>query len=188
MKKTFIKASTLRVLLSFSLLVMLSGAVGGFYLAQDWFRSFAVEINTSGSTSSASNNAQNLIKIREEITKNQAIGEKASDFFASTQNYQTQIIADLNSYATASGITLTNTTWKQSVADAAGIISRTGFATQSITVTLQNPVILTNLLQFMKSIESNLPKMQISSINISPIANSKTSVTIDPLTIEVYTR
>lgn len=188
MKKTFLKATTLRVLLSLSSLVILAGAIAGFYLAQDQLRKFAIEINTAGATSSASSNAQNLIKIREEITNNQTTGDKANDFFASTTTYQTQITSDLNAYATANGISITSSSWKQSSADAAGIISRTGFAPQSINVTIQNPVILTNLLQFMKSIESNLPKMQISSITISPVANSKTSVTVDPITIEIYTR
>ncbi|NCQ54047.1 hypothetical protein COV88_02520 [Candidatus Saccharibacteria bacterium CG11_big_fil_rev_8_21_14_0_20_41_19] len=187
--KTGLQATSLRKAMITLVVILIILASVGFYFGQDWLTKYAAEVDqtTSGSSASSSS-SQALSQLHEEITNNQPIGAKASALVASSQNYQNKIISDLNKYASSTGISIAgyNLTQPTITGDDAGA-TISGVKSKFVTITLNNPIPIRSLLQFFKAIESNLPKMQITGISISS-SSTKDNVTVDPLTIEVYTK
>ncbi|MFI5212624.1 MAG: hypothetical protein ACHQTE_01560, partial [Candidatus Saccharimonadales bacterium] len=62
-----------------------------------------------------------------------------------------------------------------------------GVKSTSVAVTLVNPINYNNLLTFVKLIEQNLTKMQVSKIGLSKDPSSNKIIS-DALTVEVYIR
>jgi hypothetical protein len=56
-----------------------------------------------------------------------------------------------------------------------------------VSITLKTPIIYNNMIRFIKSIEQNLTKMQLSKISLAKDAASG-GVTSEALTLEVYIR
>src|SRR5665811_1258 len=109
MKKSNVKATTLRTAMSFIVFIMIGSAIVGFYYAQDWLSKFANEVSSITTTESTKNedNAQALNQLKNEIATNQTAASKAASIIASTQNYQSQVTQDLNKYASNTGISIT---------------------------------------------------------------------------------
>ena len=186
MKKSRIKATTIRMAMFIALSLIILLTATGFYFAQDWLRNFATKSNqTSSASTVGNNNSQSLQQIQDDIAANQASADKANSMIASSQNYQTQIINDLNKYASTAGVSIVS---HKSAQSPASVIKIAGLESGFVTITLANPVPLKNLLQFFKLIEASLPKMQITGIDLTPTSSSSDSVTVEPITIGVYTR
>lgn len=189
-KKSKLTAVSLRKFMTFAIFLIIVLSAVGFYFAQDWIGKYAAQVDQTTSGSSVSGSSpQALTKIQEEITENQASGNKASSLIASSQDPQSQVIKDLNKYASATGISIAGYNLSQPAT--AGINASAtipGLKSSFITITLNNPIPMKKLLQFFKLVENNLPKMQITGINISSPSASGDDVTIDPLTIEVFTK
>jgi hypothetical protein len=189
MKKSKMKATTLRTTLSFIIIIVIGLSALGFYYIQGKLNTYAVSVGQAVSESTAGGTNTGTIKnIQEEIAEVQAASTKADSITVSSLDYQTQIIKDLNKYASNTGISITDYSFTQATSTATKVQTIPGVGINSITITLGNPIPFDNLIQFLKSIENNLPKMQINGINISHDQTSADAVTIDPLTIEVYTR
>ncbi len=188
--KTGLLATSLRKMLVSAVFIVIILAAVGFYFAQDWLGNYAAQADTTTTGSSASGSSpQALTKLNEEITKNQVSGIKANSLVASSQNYQTQIIKDINKYAAMTNITIEDFNLSQPANTSGGATTTiAGLKSNFITITPSNPIPIKNLLQFFKLIETSLPKMLITGISISPSDGSNENVTIDPLTIEVYTK
>ena len=186
MKKTRMTARGLRGLLSMLVVVLVALSAVGFYFAQNWLLDFAVSISHTVADSNASgNNLQSLSQLERELADRQDVIVKASTLIAPTSTYQGQAINELNKYAADAGISISNYGFTQPAA--ATVKSTSG--TSIITATLASPVSYTKLLRFMNAVESNLPKMQISSVNLGRVSGGDSdSVKIDQLTIEVYTQ
>ncbi|HZJ34980.1 MAG TPA: hypothetical protein VFD55_03165 [Candidatus Angelobacter sp.] len=189
MKKPNIKAASLRTFMSFIIFIMIGSAIVGFYYAQDWLSKFANEVSSITTTESTKNedDAQALNQLKNEIATNQTTANKAASMIASTQNYQTQVTQDLDKYASNTGISITDYGFEKP-AIAIAPLSINGVQQSYVTITLKNPVKFTNLIKFIKSIESNTPKMQLTGVNLNYDPVSDNDVTTEPLVIEVYTR
>lgn len=188
MKKTGMTARTLRNILSMLVFVLIALSVVGFYFAQNWLLDFAVSISHTVADSNASGgNLQSLSQLEKELADRQDVIVKASTLIAPVGTYQSQAIQDLNKYAADAGISISNYGFTQPGAATATTKGASGGSL--ITATLASPVSYTRLLKFMDSVESNLPKMQISSVNLGRVSGGDSdSVRIDQLTIEVYTQ
>lgn len=186
MKKSKMTAVALRGILG-TMIVIIIGLTGlGFYFAQNWLSDLAIDVShTIADSTSSGNNIQALHKLQEELESRQDIISRANSLFTSKQTYQIQAVNDLTAYATATGISISNFTFPTTPTTTK---STTTDATTVVTLTLSNPVRYDSLIRFMQAIEGNLPKMQISSINLSRIEGDTQSVKIDQLTIAVSTR
>ncbi len=185
MKKSSMNATTLKAILGTSIVLIIGLASVGFYFAQDWLRAQAAEVSRAVADSNSSDSTiQSLNKLQQELSTRQDIISKTNTIMTSASSYQTQAVEDLTTYATAAGITISNYAFPAAAATSAG---STVPLTQ-VTVTLTSPVAYSNLLKFMMAIEGNLPKMQITSVNLGRTTNDPTSVKIDQLTVAVYTR
>jgi hypothetical protein len=187
MKKSNIKATTLRTTMIVLLFIVIGLSITGFYFTQDWLGKFATEINSTAPKSTVgSTNAEAIKQLQDDIAKHQADTTKADAIIASSKDYQSQVTQDLNKYASSASVMIANYSFAQSAGTA--LTPLTGLQTSSATITLTNPVPFTNFMKFLKAIESNLPKMQLTGIDLTPATGSNDAVTVKPLTIEVYTR
>ena len=198
-KRRPLTATTLRAILSVAMFVI--AAVGGvaFWIANSKLEEYAIQVShTSADADASRSNLQNLQKIQQTLTQDQEVVQRASNIVADSQSYQyqNQIITDLNDYAAKAGIEITNINFASTQTTTGGATptpaapaapAPSGVKSMPVSVTLKNPVDYLSLLKFVKSIEENLTKMQISRINLSKDP-TKNSVTSDALTIEVYVR
>jgi len=186
MKNSHIKATTIRVLMIIFLLLIISLSTVGFYFAQNYLTEASMKNeDTSLVTSSVNKSTSATKKIQDDIAKYQPVADKANSVFASNQDYQSQILKDLKSYASVNGISIDSYEFNKPSGSGAKT-SESG--KNNINITLNSSIQFTKLIKFIKAIETNAPKMQITELNISPIAGSKDSVKVNPITIEIYSR
>jgi hypothetical protein len=185
----------LRIMLMISLVVTiaLSSVINSF--AFGLLEDFAVDVShTTVDATASQNNLQNLQQVQQKLAGEKDVIQRASSIVADSQSYQyqDQILTDLKAFASQAGIVITNldfsaaTTSKTPTAPAAGP-APVGVKSTSVSVTLKNPVNYVNFLKFVKSIEQNLTKMQISKVALSKAATGN-DVSSETLIIEVYIR
>lgn len=183
--KSKINAVTVRGILSTGLVLLIVMAGVGFYFAQNWLQEMAISVShTVAQSTTSDKSVQDLKQLQDELATRQDIITKTNSIFTSTATYQTQAVEDLIAYATSSGITISNYSFPAPTASTAA----SSTPTTLVTITLTSPVSYTSLLKFMSLIEGNLPKMQITSINLGRIVGDNEAVKIDQLTVAVYTR
>lgn len=196
MKKS-LTATQLRLILSCLLVFVVIVAGVAIHFANDQLRGYATDISHVTADANASqDNVQTLQKIEKELKQYQEVVNRASSIVADSQSYQyqDQIITDLNEYAKKAGITITNLDFSTGTAatptaPAAGsapiAAAPTGVKTTSVAVTIKNPVVYNNILRFIKSIEQNLTKMQISRVGLTKDPSTG-GLASEGFTIEVY--
>lgn len=130
-------------------------------------------------------NAKRLGRILED---NKDSVNRAADIVADTKyyQYQDQIVQDVTSYASASGLTVLGFGFTSSNPSRSSSIK--GLKTVVATVSLKSPVPYTNYLRFLKLIERNLTKMQVSELAISNDLKSPNTISSPVVTLEVYVR
>lgn len=201
MKKLSLNATTLRLSLSISLfLIAILGAVGGYFMENN-LRSVAIDVSHSVIDANASQDTiQTLQKVKQELNDDKDIIDRTRSIVADSQSYQyqDQIVTDLNDYANRSGVSITNIDFSAADTKSTSTPSPTpktqptlpvpaGVKSTSVSVSLKNPVDYYSLLRFIKSIEQNLTKMQISRISLTKDPSSN-GVTSETLNLEVYVR
>lgn len=189
MKKSKLTAKTLRGILVFSIFVIISTSAVGFYFVQNWLSNLSIDIsNTVATSNSSGNNLQSLSKLESELASRQGVIKKASALISSSNTYQGQSIKDLTKYANATGMVVSNYSFGQATT-VTGKTSSQAKTNDKSTVTLSvvSPVSYTSLLKFLDAVESNLPKMQVSSVTLGRISGDSSSVRVDKITIEVFT-
>ncbi len=185
MKKTKLKATNLRTVMMIIVVIIIATSGFGFYYAQSQLNAMAVSVGQKISESAVDGkNNQPTIKLKAQIAGAKTAIDKVSSLTVSSQDYQNQMIKDLNKYSSNTGVSITDYSFSAQAATGSSSSATTG----SITITLGSPVSFTNLMKFLKSIESNAPKMQIKGIDLSRNQSSAGYVTVSPLTIEVYTK
>jgi hypothetical protein len=199
MSKSTMKATTLRTTLSVIIFLLVGLSAAGFYFGQAWLMSTAASVSRDVADSKAGGSSiAALKKVQAQLDLQQGISAKASSVLTTSQTYQNQAIADLNIYAANAGIVISNYTFAAApvagvaatatAAPAASTAGVAGASPTTITVALSSPMSYTKLLKFMSAIEGNLPKMQVSSVNLNRIDGSSDSVKTEQLIIEMYTQ
>lgn len=154
--------------LLFIIFLVVAFMIIGFYYGQDFLRDFAqsiAESNQTGTVSSLSLSAEETSKIN-------------SIFFEKT-NYQDLVRQNLESYAKDSGLRVNNYEFANITPDA------TGFQTVSVDLKITSAVEYANLIKFLQHIETSLPKMQTTELNLSKDGTSD-KVTVNEFKLEVY--
>ena len=176
-------ATTIRNILAFLLVIITVGAAVGFYSGLRIIKAYSLEVTHTISDSNASGKqVEQLSQLKKQLADGQVLVAKAEKLFSTPATYQTQVLKDISKYASETGVSISNI---ESVTPAAGAPT-TG---SSQIITLQSPVSYLSLLKFIDAIEGNLPKMQISGINIGrPTSASGDNVTVQKITIMVSTK
>jgi hypothetical protein len=177
MKKSHIKATALRTAMIITIFVIIGiSATGFYYFTQSLLSKFAIKVSSNSINVNISKSTTNSNNVN-----------KANSVIASSQSYKNQVTQDLNKYASSTGVSITNLSFTQPTISSTEP-SITGVESKFATITLKSPVVFTNLMQFLKAIENNLPKIQLTGISLGRATGSNDSVTVEPLTIEVFTR
>jgi hypothetical protein len=198
-KQNNLTATRLRLILSISLFVitLAGGVIFSFINGQ--LKTYAVEVSHKVIDANASRDTvQTLQRIQQELNNDKDIIARTNSIVADSQSYQyqDQIVGDLNNYASAAGIVITNMDFSTNTT--AGATNTTtpptnkaaapaGVKSVSVSVTLKNPIGYDNFLRFVRSIENNLTKMQIQKITLSK-GTAGNDISSDVLTIQVYTK
>lgn len=191
MKNNSFNASKLRITMISVIIVIIGITSTGFYFAQQFLQKFASDVRQSNLRAKADNISP--VEVNALKTKISDLGStitKTENIAIPSQNYQDQAIRDLNKYATESGLAI-NGSFNFSRPTSIGLstqLSSGAIRTEPVVITLANPVEFSSFIKFLKLIETNLPKMQLTGINISRDQNINSAITTDPLTIEVYTK
>ena len=145
---------------------------------------------TNDAAQSASVSEDNLgraqtLKVYLQNHKNEA--QKAAMIVAQTTayRYQNQIVEDVTRYANAAGVAIIGFDFPQDIASAT-IDKTTGLKSLTATITLSDSSRYTSYLLFLKYIEQNLTKIQITDITISPDSTNPDYINDTSIGIQVY--
>ena len=191
MKKKSTLTSTVIVNWSlYGLIVLLVAGIGaGSYLMQMKLVGYVTNVDhTKIDTELSEQGIENAKKLRRTLDDNRESVARAAAIVADTKyyEYQDQIVQDISSYAAASGLTVLGFDFTTSTSAKATAI--TGVKAVVATISLSSPVNYDNYLQFLKLIERNLTKMQITQLDISNDLKNIGSVNSPVITLEVYVR
>ena len=190
MSSKTLKASSLQKTLIVIVLVAISISAVGFYYIQNTLKETAISVGKSITASAASGNTNTdtAKSLQLKIKAVELAIAKADALYNTESTYQNQMTTDITAYALNANIKISGYTFgTKSVAtttpNSEKSLSDNG--TSSMTLSLENPVQFASLMRFLQSIETNIPKMQITNLKITKGANSG-FVTVDPIIIEAY--
>jgi len=190
MKNSDIRANTLKRIMMVIITIMVLGSGLGFYCAQNWLKDLTIETNAlmAKAYKNDSKSKNNIAP----VTDNQivSLANKTMEIISQPTNFEQKITADLTKYAQESGVTLVSITLvpdNQNSQEGKPPLAN-GVISKKFTINIGSPAPFNGLLKFAKAIETNSPKIQITNMNLSNIRANRDSVTIEPITIEVYVR
>lgn len=173
------------IILIISIIVTIGGCIG-FYLVQGQIRQLAIDVNTDIATANKANANTTLSEISDPQLKETS--DKAIGMLYPTTNFQTLVTKDLQQYASAYGVKINSVSLTTNSNSTKLPTLYKKVKTHRLLVSVGSPVSYTKLLKFIKAIETNNPKMQITNLNLSNIHANTGDVTVEPITIEIYTR
>lgn len=176
-KKSF-KPQNLRTLLTVLVATLLLGSAGLFYLSLNEFKEYAIEVNHRLKDAEASGQQiAQLQVLKGQLSESQQLITKANQLFSTPSEYQTRALTDIRTIAATSGVAIAGTAFNE--AD-----NQNG--QNVMTVRLASPVSYGKLIAFFDGVESNLPKMQVSSATLSHVAGGNgDSVGIEEIKIKL---
>lgn len=120
------------------------------------------------------------------LETNKAAVEKAKSIVADTKTYQyqNQIVNDIESFASKAGVTVLGYSFP--ISTAAAKPDTTGMKSVSAIITFKSPMQYNNYLRFIKYIEQNITKMQITDLALAPDPNNGNNIEGTSLTLKVY--
>lgn len=171
------KPQNLRTLLSALLAIVILGGGALFYFGLEQVRAFAIETNNRLADAEASDKQiEQLQALRNQLAQSQALITKADQMFTTQASYQAQAFADVRNYANQAGVAVTSTDFEDPTTGSYTMILR-----------LNNPVNYGQLIQFLKLMEGNLPKMQVTSISLAPSTESSL-VQVEEIKVNIFVR
>ena len=198
-------AVTMRIVLALSLVLILVGMGVVVYFGYTMLQGTAEEVSKVQTEAKAVDaKVQNLARLEKEMEKYKDSVAKAQQLVAETRQYQyqNQIINDLTTYASQSGVGIAGFTFASGSAgsksssgssstsgasSSAGASTGAGPKSIKVSVRLNEKTDYMALLRFMHLIEQNLTRMQIASVSMSKTEGAG-QVNTQTLDVEVYVR
>jgi hypothetical protein len=137
------------------------------------------------------NDVDRLKKLGVDLRTDQEVIARAKNIVAesSSYQYQDQIVNDINAYAGRAGVKVLGYDFKAtSTQSAAKNAPKSSVKTIAATLTLAGPMEFERLLKFLKAIEQNLTKMQVTSIDISKDDKNPKLVNDPNIGVEIYVK
>lgn len=184
-----------RVLMAAIMILIIATGVG-FYFATQVLSNAALATNHKKSDAKMSeDNLLQLKRIETQLLAKKESATKARQLVASLEDfsYQDRIIVDLSTYAARAGddVRVTNFNFTDPTKPAIGPKNPSaikGVRTLDATVTLNSPIRYTSFLKFLRAIEQNLTKMQVTGVNITPDSKDPNFITGPSVNLLVYVR
>lgn len=182
-------AKNLRILLIIAMTLLVIAVVAGVVYAVKQLNQYATSVSEVVHEAEISQSKlDTLIAQATEIRNESDRVEQVNRIVAESQSYQYQnvIIRDLRAMAANAGVSINSFNFGS--ADAAG--ATPGLNSTFVSIDVDNPIPYQDFLNFLRNIELNNTKMQVSSIDIAPAGSEsgKQMISSSVLTVEVYTR
>ena len=207
-------ASLVEKILILVVVVIFCATIAVYHFLSSFAKSQAIAANHSMITAQSSQkDIESLQKSYEWIQKNPDAVKKTGQVVAdaSEYKYQNQVIKDIESFAKQVGLNITKYTFSESAADetatgsgasatapasgssdsapaatgtAAGGLPA-GLVSATIDIGFDEEVPYTKALQFIKKIEQNVTRMQITSLSLAPVEDDRSQVTVS-MTISIF--
>lgn len=142
-----------------------------------------------------------LKTLQGQLAKSQDVIARTKEIVATSADYkyQDQIITDINHLAADSGVTVTGFSFPASatttgststVSSGSAALPATvpGAKLITITITMRSPMPYDNYLKFLRSLELNLTRLQVTGIDLSPDPNNSTLITNPSIGIQIYVK
>ncbi len=185
-------ASNVSLILIGMLVLVFSGLVYGGYLGQAFLQSeMEATVKLREDASKSSENLNKAQTLKAYVESHQVEISSAARLVAEskTYQYQNQIVADITNYANKAGVTILGFDFPASLApNVAPKTATSGLKSIKAIISLQNPVPYTNYLQFLKYIEQNLTRMQVTDIDLTADDKNPGNVNNPSVGLEVYVR
>lgn len=189
MKKMTFDAVFLSYLFIGLIVILLIGAgVGGWQLQKLLTAEYVAADHAKIDARISADQLQKAHNLQVYLESHKADVEKAAAVVAETKTYQyqNQIVEDVNRYADIAGVTVLGFDFPLQTTGTAS--KAKGVKTIQANVTLQNPVAYDSYLRFLKLIEQNLTKMQITDISITPDPKVAGRINNPVVGLQVYVR
>lgn len=192
--------SRLRAILCVSLLLLVAGSIGIFVFGYNQLSKVAEETRqTDTEAKASSDDLQALTTLKTRLDSQEDDVERAAQVVATTKNYtyQDQIVNDLNTYATQSGVTITSIDFSDSSQTSSGSSSKTTTSapsgTKAVTAKLSfdtgASLDYAAFHRFIYRIEQNIFRMQITNLEMSADHSSGArELRANTLTITAFVR
>lgn len=175
------------ILVGIIILGVVVGVSGAVYL-NGLLTTKVAETNDAMQSSQLSNSNLELAQaLKTYLEKHDEDVQNAARIVAQTTSYhfQNQIVEDVTRYANASGITIVGIDFPQDISSAT-VDKSTGLKSLSATIRIADGAKYTGYLRFLKYIEQNLTKMQVTEISITPNAADQGYINNTTIGIQVY--
>lgn len=173
-----------------ALLILSAGAL--FYYGNQFLGQVVEDTNRAKVDAEISDrNLAKLQQLETELDDMQTIVDRTQQIIAesSQYQYQDQIVRDINAFAARTGVTVTGYTFQDDEqSKSASTVKLSGVKTLVATVSLQAPVKYDNFLRFLKAIEQNLTKMQVTGVNISPDQEDLSAISNPSIGLIIYAK
>lgn len=207
-------ARKLRMLLFAVMILVIAATVGGFIFAHKNLVGYATTISQlNANADSGDQSIATLRELEKRLESEQDTKQAAREVVADSQSFADRVVGDVTKIAAESGVTLSSFEFVNTPAAGATAPSATpgaaapiapttpgatpatsptatavpsGVSQKSISVTLGSPLTYDQLLAFIRRVESNDLKLQISAVNITKSADG--TVGTQTFSIGAYVR
>jgi hypothetical protein len=177
------------------MVLMIAGIVGIVVLAQQFMSQQA--LSTDHYRTDAELAQEELVRLQQlktTLAQDKDAIEKTAKIVSASQEYQfqDQIVRDLTLYATKYGVDIISFDFGTKPGSAPqGTAAATGSSAQTktiVSIQLGNNIPYTSFLQFLKAIENNITKMQLTGISLQPNATNPNQILGPTIEMEVFLR
>lgn len=162
----------------------------GFYFAEQQLASIATSVNhTKIDSELAEDELQRLKQLDTYLIENADEIDRAAKIVAESElyQYQNQVIDDLNSYAARHGIRIQSVDFPTDDKAASASPAPNGLKKTAVTVTVAGGIPYSQFMEFVRSIEHNLTKIQVSKLSLG-IDDDPNLLANSSIGLEVYLR
>lgn len=191
------KAVKLRLILSGIIVLLFVATGGGFYVLSQLLTAMEVTADHARIDADLSSSDSNrLNQLSEQLDKQKDVVAKAQKIVGTQADYkyQDEFINDINQLARTFGVTITGFSFPDpnSVTSSNAVkvltVLPSGVKPVLITINLKGPVSYQVYLRFLRGLELNLTRLQITGINLSPDSANPTQISNPSIGIEIFVR
>lgn len=192
-------AVTLNRILAGLIVIMTAGLLAGFYFASQFLAATALETDyIRTDVAMSQDNVRKLQQLETQLALKRDSVSRARNLVGSMEgfDYQNRVVEDLTRYASLAGdnVKITNFTFTDPTKKAAAaatkkpIVTIPGVRVLDATVTLNSPVDYLSFMRFLRAIEQNLTKMQVTGVDISPDSDDPRQISGPAINLQIYVR
>lgn len=183
-------ALTLRIVLVVGLVLLIGGLGAGAWWLQGQLAAQVIKTDHAKTDSELVQlDLEKLKQIQKQLEDQKDIVERADQIAASADNYryQDQVVSDLEAYARRHDIQISGFDFSKGSAPGAKTPAGPAGTTRTpFSISLKGPISFDRFMDFLRDIENNLTKLQVSSLSLTPTSDDPKLVSNPSISLIVY--